>query len=222
MQLPFSDEQFFAVFAAYNSALWPFAAALWMLSIAAFLSVLRGRHSDRLVMVFLALQWAWTSIAYHWAYFAAINSAATTFAGVFLLQAGLLGVSAWRGSVRFSWRPTVQHFAGASLVVYSLAYPALAAFLVGVYPRIPTFGVPCPTTLLTVGFLLMTTRPALPLMIIPLLWAMVGGSAAFLFDVIPDFALIVAVLAVIVSTIAPLSIERSTDRAPRDSNERLR
>lgn len=80
MELPFSDAEFFEVFSAYNSALWPFAAALWLISLAAFIQVLRGKQSDRAVTALLAVHWGWAGLAYHLAYFTAINPAAFAFA----------------------------------------------------------------------------------------------------------------------------------------------
>ncbi|HZD54130.1 MAG TPA: DUF6064 family protein, partial [Woeseiaceae bacterium] len=41
------------------------------------------------------------------------------------------------------------------MIVYALSYPLLAMAGVHARPRTPTFGVPCPTTLMTVGYLLM-------------------------------------------------------------------
>lgn len=61
------------------------------------------------------------------------------------------------------------------------------------YPVTPTFGLPCPTTILTIGLLAWTgfrTSPAL--WIVPLLWTMVGGSAATLLGMHEDLALPVA------------------------------
>lgn len=189
MTLPFSREQFLEVFAAYNLSLWPFAAALWVLSLAALVLVVRGARVDRAVTVLLAVHWAWTAVAYHWVHFAAINPAAPVFAAAFLAQAFALGKSAWRDSLRYAWRLTPRHLIGAATAAYGLLYPAAALVVVGAYPRIPTFGVPCPTTLLTMGLLLMATPVRISLLVIPLLWSLIGGSAALLFAIAPDFAL---------------------------------
>jgi hypothetical protein len=63
---------------------------------------------------------------------------------------------------------------------------------------VPTFGVPCPTTILTIGFLLAADSPVPRLVtVVPILWALVGGSAALLFDVRADLMLWVAGLALI-------------------------
>ena len=51
---------------------------------------------------------------------------------------------------------------------------------------------PCPTVLWTSGLLLMAAAPPRVLMLAPLVWAVIGGSAAFLFGVTPDLMLFAA------------------------------
>lgn len=55
------------------------------------------------------------------------------------------------------------------------------------------FGVaPCPTTIFTFGLLLLTRGPVpLRLLVIPLLWALVGASAALHLGVREDLGLVV-------------------------------
>ena len=67
------------------------------------------------------------------------------------------------------------------------------------YPRVPTFGVPCPTTILTLGFLL-AVRPALPFITaaVPIVWAAIGGLAAILFGVWADLMMPIAAGALLV------------------------
>ena len=63
---------------------------------------------------------------------------------------------------------------GLGLVLYSVAYPFLSA-LGHKYPTTPTFGVPCPTAILTIGALLtLRGRVPLTLAIIPALWGLIG------------------------------------------------
>jgi hypothetical protein len=64
------------------------------------------------------------------------------------------------------------------------------------YPATPTFGLPCPTTIFTIGMLMLMT-PSTPrwLYIAPLLWTLVGSTAAFLLGVYQDLGLVVAGLA---------------------------
>ena len=71
------------------------------------------------------------------------------------------------------------------------------------YPRTPTFGVPCPTTLFTVGILMMSTPMYRRLLVIPLLWTFIGGSAALLLGVTTDFVLLAAGVLLLVYMAAP-------------------
>ena len=73
---------------------------------------------------------------------------------------------------------------------YALAYPALNMLAGHTYPASPTFGVPCPTGILTAGLLLTTAhRPPIPVVVVPVLWALIGGSAALVLGVATDYVL---------------------------------
>ena len=77
MQLPFTKEQFFDLFAAYNEALWPALIALWIASVVVSLLLLSWRRPpDRWISALLAVHWAWSGLAYHAAFFTRINPAA--------------------------------------------------------------------------------------------------------------------------------------------------
>jgi hypothetical protein len=154
----------------------------------------------------LALHWAWSGLAYHAAFFSTVNPAAWLFAGLFLVEAGLLF---WYGVVGRRLRPagglSVRTALSWGLIVYALVYPAFARAEGRVFPRLPTFGVPCPTTILTVGFLLAAGR-SLPrvVAVIPIMWAFVGGSAAFLFGVRADVMLVAAGIVLAVDIVASM------------------
>ena len=200
MTLPFSADAFFDLFAAYNAQLWPAALLLWVGSAWAFLMLLRGRAGrSRFPAVLLLFQWMWTAVAYHWLFFTRINPAAWAFGIMFLFEAAVLARYAARRPLQFARVNSARGVIAAGIVGYALAYPALAAAGGHVYPRVPTFGVPCPTTILTLGFLL-AVRPALPRMtaVVPILWAAIGGSAAILFGVWADLMMPVASAALLV------------------------
>ena len=81
MSLPFSRDAFFAVFAAYNETLWPFAVVLWLLTASAFWLLVRDRARPGFISGLLAIHWAWAGLAYHAAFFSRINPAAWVFGG---------------------------------------------------------------------------------------------------------------------------------------------
>ena len=191
MTLPFTPGEFFDVFSAYNRALWPFATALWIYALAVVVRFALGRASGRSIAVLLTIEWAWTAVAYHAAFFAPINPAAWLFAFLFLVEGGLI---AWFGVVhrrmQFSTGSSPRAALAWVVIVYALAYPLLARAGGHAFPAMPTFGVPCPTTILTIGFLL-TGDARMPRAIaaIPLFWAVVAGSAALTLGVMPDLML---------------------------------
>jgi uncharacterized protein DUF6064 len=205
VNLPFTRDQFFDVFAVYNRALWPFALALWAYALVAAVVLTSHRGRGRFAATMLAVQWVWAGVAYHAVFFATINPAARLFATLFVIEAGLL---VWFGVVRdqlrFSPTGSLRHVVGWTLIIYALLYPLLAQAEGHAFPRGPTFGVPCPTTLLTIGWLFVADPPW-PKMValVPIGWALIGGSAAGLLGVRADLMLWVAGIALTASVLVP-------------------
>jgi hypothetical protein len=194
--LPFSREEFFAVFASYNAAVWPAQVALYCLAAALVLLSLRSRPgAHRAISLGLGLLWAWTGIVYHWWHFTAINRPAWAFGALFVLQ-GALFVGHGLGGRRLQiGRPRGWHgWIGGALVTYALIVYPLWGLASGHPAReVPVLGVPCPTTIFTFGLLFWAARP-IPrqLLVIPLVWALVGATAVFLLGVLQDTGLLVA------------------------------
>jgi hypothetical protein len=212
--LPFTSDQFFGVFASYNRAFVVVVVALWLASIGTLAFVWRDpARRSRTLSLFLGVLWVWNAVAYHALFFTRINPAAWLFAALFVVQAVLFfRVAAGRHIEYFSsagWRRGV----GLVLVAYALAYPFLAIALGHSYPETPTFGVPCPTAILTIG-MLVSVRDRLPLVLatIPILWGFIGGSAALFLSVPTDYVLLGAgvllTLIVLWQRMRPASVAR--------------
>lgn len=199
--LPFTREQFFEVFAAYNSATWPAAVAVYPLALLALAGAWwGGRHGGRWVGAVLAVMWAFVGIVYHGLYFSRINPLATVFAGIFILQALLFaGQAAFGRGLAFTPRGRIRAAAGAVLIAYAmLAYPLIGLAAGERYPALPLFGVaPCPLLIFTFGLLVQASGGRWWLWIVPLAWSLVGGSAALLLSVPQDWALPVAAVVVL-------------------------
>lgn len=204
MRLPFTADQFLDVFADYNLTFWPIIAALWAASLVATVQLLRGRVIAGSLVVLATFQWTWTAVAYHALLFTSINPAAWLFAALFLAQAvGFCWFGLVRRRLTFALRWSVQHVLAAVLLLYSLLYPLLVTIGSHEFPRVPTFGVPCPLALFTTGLLLATGSPAPRwLLIVPILWSAIGGSAALLFGVLPDLMLWVAAAGLLAALVA--------------------
>ena len=197
MRIPFTVEQFFDVFETYNTAIWPVQVLAYVLGIVALALAFReSKLSTLIVSGILALFWIWMGIFYHIIHFSVINPAAWIFGIVFVLQ-GLLfllvGTIFQRLAFRFTLKPLP--IIGACFIFYAtVIYPLLGISFGHSYPRSPMFGVaPCPTTIFTFGLLLWATKPVPAyLLVIPLLWSIVGMSAAVNLRVPQDYGLVVA------------------------------
>ena len=197
IRIPFTVEQFFSVFERYNLAIWPAQVVAWLLGAAALALALRGRGSGAVAAV-LAAFWMVMGAGYHLAFFRAINPAAVPAGLLFVAQGLLFALAATRRRLSFAVGRERHAWLGLALVAYAMiAYPLLGALAGHRFPRSPAFGVaPCPTTIFTFGVLLLTDRPVPRwLLPIPVLWSLVGLSAAIQLGVPEDFGLPVAGLA---------------------------
>ncbi len=197
LRLPFTPEAFFAIFEAYNAWTWPLATVFFVFALLAVRVLPHPSvRNTRIVATVLAVMWGFAGIVYHGVFFSRINPAAYGFAALFVVQAALLvRVALQPGAVRFEARRSLRTLAGGTLIAYALFVYPLWGFAVGhVFPRAPMFGTaPCPLTLFTVGVLLLARPPGrLGLLVIPLLWAAIGSTAAFTLSVPQDLGLLVA------------------------------
>ncbi len=220
MNLPFTAEQFFSVFASYNEAVWPMQIAFTAAALVCIgLLFHPGAGSSRTSCLFLSLLWAWMAVAYHFTFFSDVNPAAWAFGAVFLLGSAAF---AWFGVARagVSLRPVpgVRALVGATLMVYALAlYPMIGYAIGRRYPGAPTFGLPCPTTIFTLGLMLFSVHPiARWTFVVPLLWTAVGSLAAFQLGVLEDLGLLatgIVTIAVMAFSPAPASPPLNPDTA---------
>jgi hypothetical protein len=195
--LPFTTEQFLDTFGRYNQAIWPLQIVAYILGLVAVSLALRPTGlSDRMIGLILAAFWLWTGLVYHAVYFREINCAAVVFGALFVVQGALwLLVGVVRPRLAFRAHPDLGGLVGALFIAYALVgFPLLGLALGQSLPRMLVFGVtPCPVTILTFGLLLWTERPVPRLLlVIPLVWSLLGVSAAISLDVGEDIGLVVA------------------------------
>ena len=197
MELPFSQSEFLEVFAAYNTAIWPLQIAATVLGLLAIALVFAASSwSDRVISTVLALLWGMTGVGYQWLYFREINPAASPFGALFVLAASVFLIEGTlRDRIRFRPRAGITGWLAALLIGYAIAvYPATGLLITHPYPQTPLFGVaPCPTTIFTLGMLLLARHPR-PFLLaaLPIVWSLIGTSAALLLDVPQDVVLIAA------------------------------
>ncbi len=189
--LLFSAATYRRLFELYNTALWPAQPAVVAASLGLIVGLLRQRPwAPRATAVALGLAWLWTAWAFHLQRYAAINWAATWFAGAFAVQGVLLLAAS---VARIAPAPPVVRTTrrmGLVLLLYALVSPALLAWALDVsWRQTEVLGLaPDPTAVGTLGLLLLMLhparvggRPSAPcwrwvLWPIPLLWCGIGGA----------------------------------------------
>jgi hypothetical protein len=213
MMLPFTVVEFLDVFRQYNAATWPAPIVLPLVGLACAWSLLSDRVAARRAsLMLLGGLWAWAAVAYHIAFFASVNPAAYWFAAAFLIQAGMFFYASLHPRMT-PQRLDVNRFVGGAIIAFALiVYPALAYLGGHRYPEMPTFGLPCPTTIFTIG-VLASLRQELSwrYAVIPPLWALVGTTAALELGMTEDLSLGLAAVTLLALIAARL---RSMPRAP--------
>jgi hypothetical protein len=90
------------------------------------------------------------------------------------------------------WLSVKPRLVGGELYSFVI-YPILGYLFGHVYPKNPTFGLPCPTTIFTFGLLLWTDK-IVPkyVLVIPSIWSLIGFVAALFLGIKEDYGLLIA------------------------------
>lgn len=196
MKLPFTPEQFFDIIEKYNLSIAPFQIIILLLGILCLIFLhTKSLTKDKLIGIYLGLVWIWIGIAYHLVFFTIINNAAYIFGGLFILQ-GLLILfnTLFKNRLIFTFTFKTKDYFGYFFILYGLIiYPIISYLVEGSFERTIVMGLPCPSTIFTFGFFLLTSiKFPKYLLIIPSLWAIVGLSAAINIGVIQDLMIIIS------------------------------
>lgn len=193
MQLPFTMDEFLNVFAQYNTSVFPLQIIFVMFAcFLVYLAYKNFKFSDLVINISLAFYWLWIGLVYHITFFSSINKAAYFFGILFIVQ-GLLFIYAGviRKELRYATERSMEAYFGWAFIAYAIIiYPIIGMISGHSYPKAPTFGLPCPTTIFTFGmFLFVRNRFPYYLLIIPVLWSILGFSAALQLSITEDFGL---------------------------------
>jgi len=198
MKTPFTIKQFLELFKNYNEEVFPMQIAFYLISaFAIYLALKPFPKSDKIINIIFAFLWLWMGIVYHLIFFTAINKAAYLFGGLFIVQGILfLILGVFQNKLSFHFRADIFGITGISLILFALiVYPILGCFLGHTYPYSPTFGLPCPTTIFTLAFLLLNVKKCpLTILVIPFIWSVIGFMAAFQLGIVEDISLLAASL----------------------------
>jgi hypothetical protein len=117
MTLPFTVDEFLAVFVRYNTAVRPLQVIAYGLGVVAVALVLWPRpYPARFISGILAAFWLITGLGYHFGFFRDINPIATLFGALFLVQAAIfIGVGVVRSDLSFALDRTPRSLIGGAL-----------------------------------------------------------------------------------------------------------
>lgn len=195
MKIPFTTDQFFQVIEKYNAGIFPAQILITLLTAAAFLLIFSNKsYKNFLIGSFLGTLWIWIGWVYHLSYFTAINPAAHGFGWIFIIQGILTLLETFRNRLLFDFKLNITNYTGIFLILFGMViYPLISYLDDGSWIRTISMGLPCPSTILTFGFFLLTmAKFPKYLLIIPSLWSLLGVSAAMNFGVYQDFMLMIS------------------------------
>lgn len=196
--IPISSEVLFSLYGGYNLGTWPAPFVGYALGVLALGLALRPlAASSQLIGLILAAFWLWTGSIFHITTFAPLNWGAWIFGVLFMLEGLLLWLGAFKGGLHFRFMPGLRGGFGLALFVFALAYPLLDLASGHPWPQMQLPGtLPAPTTLATLGLLLMGEgRGARTLSVLPLAWALTEGAAAVFLGIWQDVAMAAGVVA---------------------------
>ena len=195
MNLPFTTEEFLEVYKIYNLTVWPTQILLVILALLMiFVLLKKNKLSDKIISIGLTLFWLWMGIVYHYLFFTKINGAAYVFGLLFVFQAVLFFYYGLiKRNLEFNFRNNFIGVISIILFLYALIFYPLLGYQFGhLYPRTPTFGLPCPTTIFTFGMIILLANRKNIIFIIPIVWSLVGFTAAIKLGIYQDIGLLIA------------------------------
>lgn len=205
MNIPFTTNQFLDIFESYNNSIRPLQILFNLSAIVCIILIIRNSsYTNKIVSVTAALLWLWMGVVYHLIFFTAINKAAYIFGILFVVQAFLIiYYGLIKGKLDFVFERNIYSYTGISLIIFALiVYPVIGYFVGHIYPRSPTFGLPCPTTIFTLGiFLFLKEKLPVGLLIIPAIWSFIGFTAALQLSIYEDTGLLVSGIVTLILTI---------------------
>jgi hypothetical protein len=190
----FPLELFLRVFEKYNLDIWPMQVVAYIIGIVSlFFVIKRTEYSNRINAAILSFLWLWIGIVFFLLYFAPVFSLHYVFGGLFIIQGILFLANVFKPRVSFGCKRDVYSLVGILFIAYAMIGYPVVGYLLGHGHSAP-FGVtPCPTTVFTFGLLLLIDKKVPKLfLVIPLLWALIGGLPPVFVGVFEDIGLIVA------------------------------
>ena len=193
--LSFSLEEFLLVLESYNLDIWPLQIIAYVLILLVFfISLKPTKYSAKILSVILSLFWFFTGIVFCFIYWAPSHIFGYFFGICCTVQGLLFLYSIFRSNATIGSPDKTHTLIGILFIAYAMiGYQVLGYYLDHIYPKFFAVGlVPCPTTIFTLGILLIINK-SIPIkyFVIPLLISL-GGFLAAYNGIYEDIGLIIA------------------------------
>lgn len=172
--IPMTPEVYFRLFERLNEAVWPWQVPVFAAALIGPALALRKRGGAAAVLV--ALCWFWVAAVFQFRFHAELNWAGPYFGWVFLIQGVLVLVAGTRGML--DGAPGVRRLMGVGIMGFALVlYPLLGPLTGRSWAGVELAGTaPDPTSMVTLGLLLVPLRVPWMLVPIPVLWCLFSGA----------------------------------------------
>ena len=197
MKPPFTSEQFFKVFENYNAFVFPAQYVFIFFGILALILLFSDKkHKNMFTGTLLGVFWIWMGLAYYLTFFTGISKAGIGFALLFLFEGIYLIYATFRLKIEFTFKRSVSNYLALFFIIFGIfLYPIIGYIRGEELLRTISLGLPCPTTIFTLGFLMFCKdKAARTLIIIPTVWSIIGISAALNFNITQDFLMVIAAI----------------------------
>ncbi len=196
--LLFSPRVYYRLFQNMNTS-WGLVVACALVAglVAAGLALRHGCRGNRVIMVVLALVWAWCGYGFLWQYYLPINWAVRYLWPGFAFQVVLFAIFAARPlPLRFGWRGDLSCYVGALMLAVALfAYPFVGLIEGRDLIKAELFGsAGDPTVLGTLGLVLLARGTwRWVLLPVPLAWCVISAGTLWVMDQKVAFVILAAV-----------------------------
>jgi len=192
--LSFSIEEFLLVLETYNLAIWPSQIFVYLLIIVSlFFSFKSTNYAPKIVLSVLSFLWLFNGIVFCFIFWSPSHIFGYIFGVCCILQGILFLYSIKRSDITIGNANKIFTIIGVLFVIYAtIGYQIFGYYLGHIYPQFfPAGLVPCPTTILTFGILLIINNIPLKYYVILLIISL-GGFLAAYNGIYEDVGLIIA------------------------------
>jgi len=184
--------------ADYNQMVYPWQLMLMAEMVFAMMILkVKKKVKNRMINLILSVAWLWSFIFYFLISLTEYTTVAYIYGFAFLLQSIFFMYEGFfRSDLSYDFNNIARHYTGFAMILLGLfIYPILGLGLGKDFQNTLMAGLPGPTIVITLGFLLMTVR-RIPvyLLVIPVLWSLSQAMISFKIFRPEDIILYITVL----------------------------